>query len=92
MRVNSVARVDSKHADRTTHRVGYHCLMPRKRERKSSIVGDELRASSSGPPERPIHPNIHESLIQAVKNKNFVTLVMRDHTEESGEPHVYGMP
>ena len=69
-----------------TYRVGYHCLMPRKRERKPS----KLRASSSGPPERPIHPNIHESLVQAIKNKNFVTLVMRDHREESGEPHVYG--
>ena len=91
MRVNSVARVDSKHADRTTHRVGYHCLMPRKREPKPSIVWDEVRATSEQP-ERPIHPNIHESLIQAIKNKNFVTLVMRDHTEESGEPHVYGMP
>jgi hypothetical protein len=92
MPVNSVSPVDSKHADREIYRVGYHGPMPRKRERKSSIVGDELRASSSGPPERPIHPNIHESLIQAIKNKNFVTLVMRDHTEESGEPHVYGMP
>ena len=90
MRVNSVARVDSKHADRTTHRVGYHCLMPRKREPKPSIVWDEVRATSEQP-ERPIHPNFHESLTQAIKNKNFVTLVMRDHTEESGEPHIYGM-
>ena len=86
MPVNSVAPVDSKHADRELYRVGYHCLMPRKRERKPS----KLRASSSEPPERPIHPNIHESLVQAIKNKNFVTLVMRDHREESGEPHVYG--
>ena len=59
--------------------------MPRKRERKPSI---ELRASTSEQPERPIHPNIHESLVQAIKNKNFVTLVMRDQSEESGEPHV----
>ena len=58
------------------------------RERKPSIVGDELRASE--PPERPIHPNIHVSLVEAIKNRNFVTLVMRDHREESGEPHVYG--
>ena len=87
MPVYSVAPVDSKHADREIYRVGYHCLMPRKRERKQSI---ELRASSSGPPERPIHPNIHESLVQAIKNTNFVTLVMRDHSEESGEPQVYG--
>ena len=69
-----------------THRVGYHCLMPRKRERKPS----KLRASTSEQPERPIHPNIHESLVQAIKNTNFVTLVMRDQSEESGEPHVYG--
>ena len=62
--------------------------MPRKRERKPSIVGDELRASEQ--PQRPIHPNIHESLVQAIKNTNFVTLVMRDQSEESGEPHVYG--
>ena len=60
--------------------------MPRKRERKPS----KLRASTSEQPERPIHPNIHESLVQAIKNTNFVTLVMRDHREESGEPHVYG--
>ena len=82
-----MAAPDSKHADRTTHRVGYHCLMPRKRERNPSI---ELRASTSEQPERPIHPNIHESLVQAIKNTNFVTLVMRDQSEESGEPHVYG--
>ena len=61
--------------------------MPRKRERKPLI---ELRASSSGPPERSIHPNIHESLVQTIKNRNFVTLVMQDQREESGEPHVYG--
>jgi hypothetical protein len=60
--------------------------MPRKRERKLS----KLRASTSGHPERPIHPNIHASLVQAIKNKNFVTLVMRDQSEGSGEPHVYG--
>ena len=85
-----MAPADSKHADRVDHRVGYHCLMPRKRERKPSIVRDELRASTSEQPERPIHPNIHESLVQAIKKKNFVTLVMRDQSEESGEPHVYG--
>ena len=34
--------------------------------------------------------HIHESLIQAIKSKNFVTLVMRDQSEGSGEPHVYG--
>ena len=78
--------LDYHPADRTTHPVGYHCLMPRKRERKPS----KLRASTSEHPERPIHPNIHESLVQAIKNKNFVTLVMRDQSEESGEPHVYG--
>jgi hypothetical protein len=71
-------------------RVGYHCLMLRKREAKPAIVRDELRASTSGHPERPIHPNIHEPIMQAIKGKNYVTLVMRDHTEESGEPHVYG--
>ena len=48
------------------------------------------REHTSEQPERPIHPNIHESLVQAIKNKNFVTLVMRDQSEESGEPHVYG--
>ena len=60
--------------------------MPRERERKLS----KLRASTSEQPERPIHPNIHESLVQAIKNRNFVTLVMRGQSEESGEPHVYG--
>ena len=60
--------------------------MPKKRERKPS----KLRASTSVQPERPIHPNIYESLVQAIKNTNFVTLVMRDQSEESGEPHVYG--
>ena len=62
--------------------------MPGKRERKPSM--DDLRASTSEQPKRPIHPNIHESLIQAIKNKNFVTLVLRDQSEGSGEPHVYG--
>ena len=81
-----MAPVDSKHADQVDHPVGYHCLMPRKNERKPS----KLRASTSEQPERPIHPNIHESLVQAIKNTNFVTLVMRDRSEESGEPHVYG--
>ena len=57
--------------------------MPRK-------PSNRARASTSELTERPIHPNIHESLIQAIKSKNFVTLVMRDHSEESGEPHVYG--
>jgi hypothetical protein len=37
-----------------------------------------------------VHANIHGSIVQAIKNKNFVTLAMRDETEESGEPHVYG--
>jgi hypothetical protein len=64
--------------------------VPRKREPKPSILRDDLRASTSEQPERPIHPNIHESLAHAIKNKNFVTLVMRDQSEESGEPHVYG--
>jgi len=80
------APVDSKHADRVDHPVGYHCLRPTKRERKPP----KLRASTSEQPERPIHPNLHASLVQAIKNTNFVTLVMRDQSEESGEPHVYG--
>ena len=40
--------------------------------------------------QRPIHPNIHQSIIEAIRGKNYVTLVMRDHSEESGEPHIYG--
>jgi hypothetical protein len=69
---SEAAPVDSQHADRVSHRLGYHCVVPEK--------GD-----ASG-----VHPNIHASLIQAIEHKNFVTLVMRDHTEASGEPHVYG--
>ena len=40
--------------------------------------------------QRPVHPNINESIIDAIKGKNYVTLLMRDHREESGEPHIYG--
>lgn len=68
--------------------VGYDQVMPKTdRDQKPSIAWDELVASTT---ERPVHPNIHESIIQAIQNKNFVTLIMHGH-EMSGEPHVYGM-
>ena len=54
-------------------------------------TGKPSISTSKPPTARPLHPNIHESLIQAIKNKNFVTLGMRDQSEESGEPHVYGL-
>jgi hypothetical protein len=65
--------------------------MPKKRDTRAdlpAVVWDELRASASEQ-QRPIHPNIHKSLIHAVTNKNCVTLVMHGH-EVSGEPHIYG--
>lgn len=37
-----------------------------------------------------VHPTIHQSIIEAIKGKNYVTRVMRDHSEGSGEPHIYG--
>ena len=55
---------------------GYHGRMPK---------GDDRDIE-----QRPVHPNIHQSILEATKGKNYVTPVMRDHSEESGEPHIYG--
>lgn len=62
--------------------------MPNDRDPKPTTQWDELRASTS---EQPIHPRIHEPLIQAIKNKNIITLKLRNWIEFVGEPHVYGL-
>ncbi len=49
----------------------------------------EMASNAAG--EAPIHPHIHDPLIAAIQQKQFVTLSMRDQKEVFGEPHIYGL-
>ena len=65
-----------------------HDFIVNRHELKPAIVWDELRASAN---DQPIQPRIHDPLIEAIRNKQFVTLTLRDHREVFAEPHIYGL-